>query len=267
MKEVSVIIPCYNSGEYLMEAVNSAKAYNDSNYEIIIVDDGSTDPTTVELLSRLNNGVCRVFHQENQGPAAARNAGVRESQGEFLLFLDSDNRIRPSYIPRALEILRSNAKIGVVYANPSFFGDSTIPRFQPQPFDLGSILFGNYIDMCAVVRKRAWEDGNGFDENRILIGHEDWDFWINLGLKGWGFYYIDDVLFDYRIRENSLLNHARDSRRFEETKSYICNKYATPMLKHYRKYYNQYLMFRNQPVRSFLKYFYFKYILRKTYMP
>ena len=184
-----------------------------------------------------------------------------------MLFLDSDNKILPTYVTKGVDILQRHPEVAVVYGNASFFGSDAKRRFKAAEFDLSRILYGNYIDMCAVVRKRAWEDVGGLDEDRILFGHEDWDFWIKIGLKGWQFKYLNEVLFEYRIRDNSMLEYAQDSHRLNETKRYICQKYAVQILAHYRRYYQQFLYFRDNPVRSFLKFFYFRYILRKKYNP
>src|SRR4051812_30462131 len=97
---VSIIIPCYNSGKYLPEALDSISAYPDKGmYEVIIINDGSTDELTLSLLNNLQqNGEHIVLHQENKGPAAARNAGVKMAKAPYLLFLDSDNKIESNYI-------------------------------------------------------------------------------------------------------------------------------------------------------------------------
>jgi glycosyltransferase involved in cell wall biosynthesis len=209
----SVIIPCYNSGKYLSEAIESVLKSNERSYEVIIVDDGSTDVSTLDMLIRLELEGYSILRQKNSGPAAARNAGARIARGEFLFFLDSDNKLRAGYIKKGAEIMTARPEVGVVHANANFFGSSVKPRFKPQEFDMDSILLRNYIDMCALVRKTTWEEVAGFDENPDLIGCEDWEFWIRVGQRGWKFEYIDEVLFDYRIRENSLSTLVESERR------------------------------------------------------
>ncbi len=103
---ISIIIPVYNSGNYLRETLESVRNYTGKSiYEIIIVNDGSTDNDTLELLNQLQNEGYSIIDQENKGPAAARNNGVECSRGKYLLFLDSDNRIKPSYIDKGIGIL------------------------------------------------------------------------------------------------------------------------------------------------------------------
>src|SRR4051794_23661414 len=95
---VSVVIPCYNQGLYLLEAVSSVEAAIGDRHELVIVDDGSDDPATIGILRDLESRGHRVIHQPNAGVAAARNHGIRESQGDCILPLDADNTITPRYI-------------------------------------------------------------------------------------------------------------------------------------------------------------------------
>jgi len=208
-KLTSVIIPCYNSGEFLPEAIASVVNSGFPEVELIIVNDGSTDPYTLEVLSNLDSNQIKLLSQENQGPAAARNSGVKEAKGEFLLFLDADNLILPGYIQKASSLLKANSRLGVVYANPIFFGETdSISRFYPQPYDIKDLLLGNYIDMCSIVRRQVFADLGGFDEHRDLIGWEDWEFWLRVAQTNWEFHYLNESLFKYRIRRESLMGQS-----------------------------------------------------------
>ena len=171
--DVSVIIPCYNAGAFLQEAVNSVYEYcKKYSYEIIITNDGSTDPQTVVILNELSLKTCTVLHQENRGPAAARNTAVKASSGEYLFFLDSDNKARKGYIDKGIEVLKANNDVGVVYGKPFFFGENAKPRFYTKAFDFDCLLFDNYIDTCTVIRRKVWDDVGGFDEARVLYRNE-----------------------------------------------------------------------------------------------
>jgi len=138
---LSIIIPCYNSGAFLFEAIRSVEQYKGIHkYEIIIVDDGSTDRDTLSLLADLNQKGYKIIYQSNQGPAAARNTGVHNAKSEFLLFLDSDNKIVPEYIDMGIDNLLKNNETAVVYGNAIFFGDfSRKPGFQSGPFEIEKI--------------------------------------------------------------------------------------------------------------------------------
>jgi glycosyltransferase involved in cell wall biosynthesis len=258
--KISIIIPCYNSGDYLPDAIASVELYqNPDDYEVIIINDGSTDQKTLVLLKQLELRHI-VIHQDNKGPAAARNAGVNVSNADYLLFLDSDNKIRPNYIKLGIELLKAERDLDILYGNPHFFGDIGKRLFVPQDFEMNVLIAGNYIDMCAVIRKSVWEKLNGFDEDRILIRHEDWDFWIRAGAAGFKFYHIKETLFDYRVRKNSLMGEL-DNNRFQQILVYLYNKHTSLFIKSFQHFKTENLIYQNdksQPFRSFVKYLYLK---------
>jgi glycosyltransferase involved in cell wall biosynthesis len=264
---VSIVIPCYNSGKYLPDALHSIEVYqNTPALQIIIVDDGSKDAETHRYLETLDHSCYKVIYQDNRGPAAARNTGVAVAESEFLLFLDSDNKIRPEYIDRGIEVLTAKPDVGVVYGNAEFFGKMLRPRFKSGPFDISTLLKGNYIDVCSMVRKKAFDDIGGFDESRILFGHEDWELWIRMFTKGWNFQYLNQTLFDYRVRENSLLMQKSEEDNLRGVLRYVYKKHIDLFITHYELLRYQYEFYnndKNKPFRTFLKYFYHKYFKKK----
>ena len=263
---LSVIIPCYNSGKYLSDALDSIKAYADKSvYEVIIINDGSTDDATIGLLNELPAQGYHVIHQENLGPAAARNIGVKAAKGDYLLLLDADNKIEPEYISRGIEILNNQPDISIVHANPVFFGDTDQPRFNTGKFDLVKILKENYIDTCTVIRKTTWEALGGQDEDRRIAGHADWEFWIRAGGAGYGFYYIDKRLYHYRVLNNSLVSQYIGEGAHKPVYSYIYAKHALLIADNYGKLYSQVAygkLDEQRPFRSFFKHLYNLYFKR-----
>ncbi|RYZ98593.1 MAG: glycosyltransferase family 2 protein, partial [Sphingobacteriaceae bacterium] len=131
--DVSVIIPHYNAGNYLPEAINSLRPFLKSSSilcEVIIADDGSTDAHSIAVLKQLEQeGLFKVIRQSNKGPAAARNNAISNSTGKYLLFLDSDNKIRPALIEKGVEVL-SSGKADIFYGKAHFFGEKTKPLFS-----------------------------------------------------------------------------------------------------------------------------------------
>jgi glycosyltransferase involved in cell wall biosynthesis len=237
---ISIIIPCFNSGEYLPDALSSVESYRGTNnYEIIIVNDGSTDLQTIKLLEQLKKDKLKIIEQENKGPAAARNTGVKASTGEYILFLDSDNKIRGSYIDIGIELMNNNQDIGVVYGKPFFFGDTNVARFNSRDFCMSTLLLCNYIDMCSVVRKSMLIKLGGLDESQALIGHEDWELWIRAGAAGWKFRYVDKVLYEYRVRENSLVKQSLREDEHAKMLEYLYIKHLKIFLKNYKDLYNK----------------------------
>lgn len=233
--KVSIIIPCYNHGEFLMEAVASALKSTFKNFEIIIVNDGSTDVLTHNIIKELEQKLqsdkrTRFIHQENLGLADARNNGIRAAKGEYILTLDADNKIRPNYLKETVEILNNNPKIGVVYAYAKFFGERK-GVWEFPIFNSRKLLLENYIEACSVYRKRVWEECNGFDPDMGIMGYEDWDLWIGAMERGWKFHLIKKVLFDYRVRNDSMIATCNIPENRSYLVRYICNKHRATYIK------------------------------------
>jgi hypothetical protein len=203
--DVTVVIPCHDDGSYLLEAVASVECVPAPVYEIVVVDDGSRDPGTLRTLTYLEKLGYLVVHQENRGLAAARNTGIELAHGRFVLPLDADNRVRPEYLTRAIEVLEAAPEVGVVYADAQFFGERHGRRVMGS-FDVQKLMGSSYIDACAMFRRRAWEDVGGYDTTLPVMALEDWDFWLAIAEHGWRFHYIPEVLFDYRVRRGSLVS-------------------------------------------------------------
>lgn len=262
---VSIIIPCFNTGVFLPEALQSVIDARLDKYEIVIVNDGSKDENTLSILKSINLPQVKIIHQENQGLGAARNFGVKNSSGYILFFLDSDNRLRKGYFEKALKVFVANPKVGIVYAKPVFFGESSVPRFESRDFNFDALLAGNYIDACAFVRRDAFEAIGGFDESRELKISEDWEFWIRLAQTSWGFHFLDEELFDYRIRKDSMIGE-QDQIKIENTLNYIGKKHGYVFHRYYRRYFKFVNLIEKKPFTFFLKIIYYKYILRKSIM-
>src|SRR6266481_8996472 len=124
-RKVSVIVPCFNHGEFLREAAGSVTNSRREDIELIVVDDGSTDERTRKEMDTLRAQAIKVIRQENKGLGAARNAGVAASQGEYLFPLDADDRLRSEWIDRGIGILNSDPNVGVVYGDAQCFGTRT----------------------------------------------------------------------------------------------------------------------------------------------
>lgn len=264
---ISVIIPCFNSGLFLKEAIESVRNSEKTKFEIVLVNDGSTDGFTLTLLEEFERKGIKVIHQANQGPAAARNKGVIHSASEYLLFLDSDNKIKTDYLTLAKDILDSSRDIGVVYSKASFFGElsDSEDRFLSRDFSKDSLLAGNYIDMCSIVRRVVFDEVGGFDEHKDLIGWEDWDFWIRISQTDWKFHFIDQELFEYRVRNESLMGTS-DQIRKEKMLQYLGMKHGYLIHNRYRKYSRLIQKIEDKPFTFFLKIIYYKYILRMKYL-
>ncbi|USR91522.1 glycosyltransferase [Phormidium yuhuli AB48] len=223
---VTVVIPVFNQGEFLLEALASVQSCQEPIYEIVIVNDASTDALTLRVLEYLRQkGFTVVDHFENKGLAEARNTGFQQAQGHYVLPLDADNKIRPEYITKSIEVLDKNSDIGVVYGDAEYIGDKQ-GIWQVPPFDVNRLAVGNYIDACAVIRKRLWEDCGGYDPHiPDKMGYEDWDLWLSAAERGWQFYHLDEVLFEYRFRRESMVSRCNIPENRERLMHYLCAKH------------------------------------------
>jgi glycosyltransferase involved in cell wall biosynthesis len=247
---LSVIIPCFNLGAFIREAIESVEAFpGEQTYEIIIVNDGSTDDFTCKVLQDLKSEGYLVIDQVNQGPAAARNTAIRSAKSEYILPLDADNKIRPDYIQKGIDILDQNPEIGVVYGNAQYFGEKT-GVWEMSDFNLTRLINANYIDACAVFRRSLWEKCGGYDEKMPVFGFEDWDLWLSAARKGYKFHYVPEILFDYRVRDGSVsgsknrlgqLKKSSKQSTNTSTLQYIALKHFDFFHPEYRRYVKLYL--------------------------
>jgi len=215
-------MPCFNHGEFLPEAVASVVGPKREDLELIVVDDGSTDEGTRKRMEEMCARGIKVIRQENRGLSAARNAGIAASQGEYIFPLDADDRMRSGWIDKALEILDSNPKVGVVYGDTELFGTKT-GRWRTGQFDPEQMLERNSLTASALYRRSIWEQNGGYDE-AMLQGYEDWDFWVGALERGWIFAYLPEVLFEYRKAEESMLTRVSEFK--GQVEDYVARKHG-----------------------------------------
>lgn len=193
---VSVIIPCYNYGRFLADAVESALGQTIPPQQIIIVDDGSTDDSLAVAGRYAAHPTVRLIAQQNHGAIAAYNNGVRAASGEFFLILSADDRLDPRYLERAVPLLRARPHAGYVYTAYRMFGARHRLLAAP-PFSARRLRLRPYINATALFRRAAWEQASGFSA-AMDGGHEDWDFYVSLAGLGWPGVALPEVLFHYR---------------------------------------------------------------------
>ena len=201
MTKVTVVIPCYNHGEFLLETLDSVQAQTFDDYEVVIVDDGSTDPATCTLLRNLNSPKVKVIHTQNQGVSAARNRAIAEAIGEYILPLDADDMIASTYLEKAVAVLDARPDVAVVFGERLMFGEREgifpLPDYEPR-----RLLTENLIYPAAMFRKTDWQKVGGYCE-AMVHGWEDWEFWISMSKLGRNIVKLPEVLFLYRVRSSS----------------------------------------------------------------
>ena len=210
MNKVSIVIPCYNAGEFLAETVQSALAQTYADIEVVIVDDGSLDPATQFLLDQASWPRTRIIRQANAGPAAARNRAVQEAAGVYILPLDADDTIEPEYVAKAVAVLDTRPEVGVVYCKATKFGAEQGPWGLPD-YALRELVIDNVIFVTALYRKEDWLAVGGYNE-RLRHGVEDYEFWVKIVHLGREVVQLDEYLFNYRIQQKSRTTSFQDGR-------------------------------------------------------
>lgn len=199
---VSVIIPTYNRARLIGEAIQSVLDQTFTDLELIVVDDGSTD-NTESVVTEFKDPRVRYIHQENMGISAARNAGIHNTQGRYVAFLDSDDLWLPQLLELQVRFLDGSPHIGVVYAKAQAMTENgrlllytrgDLERYPNQP--LKSMLYGDFTCIqTALVHRECLDRAGLFDES--LTGRVDWDMFLRLA-KVCRFAFTDTVLAHFR---------------------------------------------------------------------
>ncbi|MEW5767211.1 MAG: glycosyltransferase [bacterium] len=216
MPKVSVVIPTYNAAAYLPEAIDSVLAQTFQDYEIIVVDDGSTDNTR-EVLAPYQDRI-RYIHQENAGPSPAKNKGIKEARGEFVAFLDADDIWLPEKLALQMEVFENDPEVSLVHANVVRFGENwteleeaqwqeriASPRRRFTGYIFQPLLMQNLIcTSAAVVKKSCFlDDGEVGFFDQELVRAEDHDLWLRIARK-YKIGYVDRLLVRHRDHHGTL---------------------------------------------------------------
>jgi glycosyltransferase involved in cell wall biosynthesis len=233
MPKASIVITCYNLGSYLEEALASALAQTCPDFDVILVDDGSTDPATIALLDRLPpHPRLRVLRSSNQGLARARNYGIAQSSAAYILPLDADDRILPDYLSRAIAILDTRLDVGFVGCHFRTFGEYQ-QEHRPARFDVPDELVENVVPVASVFRRACWEQLGGYALN--MRGIEDWDLWLGILELGYRGEVVPEILFEYRVRPDSMMAHTRQPEVFQERMAELYERHRKLYDKHVRE--------------------------------
>ena len=203
MAKVSVVIPCYNQGCYVKQAIDSVLNQTYQDLEIIVVNDGSTDNKTNDIIAHLKKEKTTVITTENQGLAAARNNGIRKATGDYILPLDADDYIAPEYIEEAVAVLDNDPEVGIVYCRAELFGAVNSTWNLPD-YTIEEMVKDNVIFCTALFRRVDWQDIGGYDPG-MIYGWEDYDFWLSLIERGRKVRRLEKYYFFYRVSSDSMV--------------------------------------------------------------
>jgi hypothetical protein len=224
LPRISVLVPCFNDGAYIDEALDSVFAQTYGDFEVVIVDDGSTDESTVRKLQTLQRPRTSVFRTENRGLPAARNYAASQANGDLFCALDADDRLAPAWFERAVAVLDSQPEIAFVSHWLETFGDQHWV-WKPERCDLPALLAHNTINGAALVRRMAFEAVEGYEES-MRGGCEDWDFWLRIVEHGYQGAIVPEVLFYYRRRPESMSRAMTDDRGYPKPLAALLQRHA-----------------------------------------
>jgi len=215
---VSVVITCYNYGEYLAGCLESVLAQTYIDYEIIVVDDGSTDNTSEVIKPYLEYSNVRYIFQENGGQANAKNRGIAESKGEFIAFLDADDLWEQDKLQKQMKLFH-NSEVGVVYSCAKLVdsdgkGKKSFPQSKSLQPKAGKVTESLFLDnfvwfSSSVVRKECFSKCGQFDES-LQMGI-DWDLWLRISTQ-YTFDFVAQSLLLYRIGHSGQMSHNIETR-------------------------------------------------------
>ena len=229
---MSVLVPCYNLGAYLDEAVNSVLSQTYQDFEILVVDDGSTDPATVHLLDGFERPRTTVYRTANQGLAAARNFLIERARGDYLCALDADDKLHPHYLERTVATLDGDPALGFASTKMQMFGGETMVWPDDTRCDLVTLLCHDPVHPAALVRRAAVLAVGGYEQGMRHQGNEDWDLWIGLTEAGYGGVILDEVLFFYRRREGSMSHSCARGEAQMDSVAFLMQKHAASYRSH-----------------------------------
>ncbi len=230
LPRVSVIIPAYKAAEFIGETLESVFAQTFTDFEAIVINDGSPDGEELEKAIAPFRERILYLKQDNRGPAGARNTGIRHARGKYVAFLDSDDCWLPDYLGSQMKLFEETPSLGVVYCDAEYFGDpalagKTYMQTCPSngPVTLETLIAGDcqVITSCTVALRQAVVDAGVFDERVDLRGCEDFDLWLRIVYRGGQIAYQRKVLGRYRSHPGSL---TRDTTKMLATAALVYEK-------------------------------------------
>ena len=206
---VSVVLPTYNGSRFLEAAIQSCLGQSYSHFELIVVDDASTDGAS-EIIARyeaLDTRIRSVRHASNLGLPAALNSGFATTRGELLTWTSDDNLYRPNAVSVLVDFMKSNPQVDIVYSGFSFIDDEgrVVGAYSAPPSD--ELPYHNSVGACFLYRRRVYEKLGGYDTNAIFV--EDYDFWLR-AFGSFAFHALPEDLYFYRIHTGSLSHQAAE---------------------------------------------------------
>ena len=225
MSGVAVVIPCFNLGRTLLDAVESVQAQTRPASELVVVDDGSTDLYTRQALAEVHATGVAVIHTSNHGVATARSTGVDATASAYVLLLDADDMLVPAAIERLAGVLDARSEVGFVTCGIEAFGEAEY-IWHPPPCAWPGALTRGGPHVSTMMRRTVWTGVGGFRPD--LPGYEDTDFWLEALRRGFRGEVLQEVLLRYRVRSRSRYEKALDPDTHRQTMASIYGRHWPP---------------------------------------
>ena len=208
--DISVVIPTYNHTHYLKDSIGSVLSQTLQSFEVIVVDDGSGNPEGVDrVVAEINDPRIRVVHhKENSGLSQARNTGVLESHGRYVLTLDADDKIKSTCLEKMFGVLESRSDVDIAYCDIELFGQVSKVLLTHE-YDFDELLKQNLFCCTSLYRREVFDACGGYKTN-MRYGWEDYDFWVEAGKRGHCGVRIPEPLFLYRRDRESMIVKSRE---------------------------------------------------------
>lgn len=206
--KISIVLPTYNQAHFLPAALDSVFAQTYPDYELIVVNDGSTDNTAAVLADYRLRYDFTIVEQKNQGLPRALNTGFAQANGEYLTWTSSDNIMLPEMLTVLAQALREDPMLGLVYADFNLMDDENrdLGRFETVDYDPYWLMYTNFVHCCFLYRRECLEQVGGY--NPEFIYGEDWEYWIRLS-RYYLLKHVPQVLYCYRLHKSSMTSELK----------------------------------------------------------
>ncbi len=200
MARVAVVVPCFNDGETLCQTL--ASLTDQEQHELVVVDDGSSVPATLNLLTELERDGVRVIHRENGGLSAARMTGVEATTAPYVFPLDADDALAPGALAALADALEADPDAALAWGDVELWGELHAQLAVARSFDPWLLTYLNDVPVASLVRREALHDVGGW---QMGSGYEDWDLWLALAEHGHRGVYVPVTTLRYRRRGDRML--------------------------------------------------------------